>query len=406
MIRLELKHRVIALILALAAAGGGRCARMEEHCAVTLAFAGDIIMHIPVKTCAMRRDVKDEKGNSLNNSGFDYLFEKIAPEFAGCDAVQGNMEFPVSPPYTSKPWVFNCVPEVLPALKKAGFTMLTVANNHILDQGKEGLLSSIWLLNKYGLVPLGAGATETEARSGHVLEKNNLRVGFLAYTRTVNRAFPKDKDGIYINNFNKSDRVKEDIAAMRARCDFLVLTVHSGDEYAKSPPAKDRAAFRECLEQGADIIIGHHPHILQEAERYTAGDGRVCHIFYSLGNFISNQSSTFPVKGHTVPLSVRDSAIVKVTLTGKSGNIGRRLTVIPIRTVNEHRPTGRYHRDIQPISLAAEKKTVRAALSAAKLGEQAALEKQLKYLIDKSALIKGVLFGDAIYDDLVFDDER
>lgn len=373
---------------------------------LSISFTGDIIMHIPVKNCALRNNLTDGKGISLNNRGFDYLFEKIREELAVSDIVQGNMEFPVSPPYTSKPWVFNCYPEILPSLKKAGFTMVTTANNHILDQGKEGLKETLGHLARYGLDSIGSGITEKSARAGIIIEKKGIKAGFLAYSSAINRAFPRKNDMVYVNNLNKTDEVFEDIAAVRNACDFLTVTVHSGEEYGMSPRPRDAKLFRDLIERGADLVIGHHPHILQKAESYRARDGRTGYIFYSLGNFISNQSSTFPVTKHTVPLSVRDSVIVRVMLKKKGDRLSRHITVIPIRTRNETVRTGAFQRDIRPISIRTEKRMLREILAAGTDVDRASIEKRLKELDAKSVLIKWVLFRDTIPDDMVFDDGR
>ncbi len=305
-----------------------------EEPSLRLSFTGDIIMHIPVKTAARQNRKIDKKNRkSLNNNGFDFLFKNIQKHLAGSDIVQGNMEFPVAPPYTSKPRIFNAPPSVLDALKKTGFTMMSLANNHMLDQGSRGVRATIDHVEKAGLDFIGAHRTEAEARRGIVIEKKNIRVGFLACTGVSNYPIPKRKN-YHINWFYHKEKILDDIAAIKKRCDYLVMTVHAGVEYATLPSPKDAALMKEYAEAGVDLIIGHHPHIMQPVEKYQRRNGSHAWIFYSLGNFISNQSSTHRLKNSRLKTSTRDSVIVTCTLKRDDKKIIPSLQVLPIITYN------------------------------------------------------------------------
>jgi poly-gamma-glutamate synthesis protein (capsule biosynthesis protein) len=159
---------------------------------VRLSFVGDIIMHIPVKNCVQSRNVRDADGTtSLNNNGFDYLFERIRNELRESDVAVGNMEFPIAPPFTSKPRIFNCPPEVLSSMKEAGFTMMHIANNHILDQGDRGVVTTMGYIRNSGMDYLGVGETEAAARAGIVKTVKGIRIGFLGYTGLLNYHRPR-----------------------------------------------------------------------------------------------------------------------------------------------------------------------------------------------------------------------
>ncbi|MDR3237390.1 MAG: CapA family protein, partial [Spirochaetia bacterium] len=276
-------------------------------------------------------DIETKK--SLNNHGFDFLFEKVAPALRASDAVIGNLEFPVMPPYISKPWIFNCRPEVIPAIKKAGIGIVTIANNHILDHYENGALSTMDALTKYGVEYIGAGKTETGAGTGYITALNGVSAGIIACTGVSNH--PVRNKNACINWFYNEGKISGDIASMKQKCDYVIMVVHTGSEYIPIPSAKDRALMKKYLDAGVDLIIGHHPHIVQPVERYTTADGRETCIFYSLGNFISNQggSAAFPAAGIT--LSTRNGLLVTVNLRKEEKILSASFDIIPIKTVNE-----------------------------------------------------------------------
>ncbi len=373
------------------------CGYFAHNDTLEIAFAGDIIMHIPVKLCAAGNNhVATPRGGSINNGGFDHLFARISQRLSASDLTVGNMEFPVSPPFASRPFYFNCYPDVVPAMKKAGFGLVSIANNHIIDQGAAGFRDTLGYLEKYGMSSIGAGADEGSVRAGYVFEKHGIRVGFIAYTGVINSAFPAARDGIFLNNLYKKKNVLDDIAAIRQRCDYLVMVAHFGDEYTVRPNPADTALLREYCDSGVDLVIGHHPHVLQPAETYTARDGRACHIFYSLGNFISNQSGavvdTALSYGNGI-LSTRDSALVTLRLAKKKKALKQRFSILPIMTVNEilTAPNGAWRRNIQTAAVADEIARVKQKLTNAATGEHATLEARLHELESKYLTIPDLL---------------
>ncbi|TFH42228.1 MAG: CapA family protein, partial [Chrysiogenales bacterium] len=280
-----------------------------------ISFVGDIIMHIPVKNCARSRALPDvNRAPSSNNMGFDHLFERIKDDLEGSDIVVGNMEFPVSPPYASKPRIFNCRPEVLPAMKKAGFTMMHLANNHILDQGEGGVTGTMSHVRESGMDYVGVGENEDITRAGLVKTIHGIRIGFIGYTGLTNYSRPRNPTGCHINWFYDREKVLADIRAIKSRVDYLVMIVHNGVEYANIPAPNDVRLIKNYIESGVDLVIGHHSHILQPVERIVARDGRVCFIFYSLGNFLSNQNPSPSINIHGFPLTPRDSAVINCIL--------------------------------------------------------------------------------------------
>jgi len=313
------------------------------------------------------------------------------------------MEFPVSPPFESMPFVFNCRPEVLDALKRAGFCALSIANNHILDKGADGFRSTVNFIDRSGLRYIGGGLSEESARTGIIVEGRGIRAGIIAYTAGVNAGLPAKSAGIHVNMLHRREKIVEDIAAMRKRCDFLVMIAHLGGEYTTSPAPADEALLRGYCEAGVDCVIGHHPHVVQRMEAHTAGDGRSCRIFYSLGNFISNQSSEVRVDSGGM-LGTRDSVIVRLVLEAKGERITPRYEIMPIRTVNEieKNSSGPYARSIQPVAIADEIRELERALAAADGEEQRRMQERIVHLGAKMELLRRVLVQYRTYTDVSF----
>lgn len=380
-----MKKTFAALLAAFIMLPFGSCSRARE---ASVAFTGDVMMHIPVKACA---ESHDRGGNdtirSLNNRGFDFLFHRIRDSLLKSDIVVGNMEFPVLPPYEGRPKIFNCRPEVVPAMKNAGFTMLTLANNHVLDQGEKGIRFTLDLLKKNGFDTLGLGYDEPSTRAGVVKEVNGIRIGFLSYTGWLNYLLPKKMNGYHLNWLYNKEELMKDIAAMRKRCDYLVLVVHTGVEYVPAPRATDVELFKKCIDNGVDLVIGHHPHMIQPIEKYVAADGRHCYLFYSLGNFISNQEARSRHLSNGVPITLRDSFIARCILTG-TGSGKRpeaRFEIVPIKTLNLMQKNGRI---IQTVTLMDEIKNLKKKLPGASGKEKVDMEQELQNLYQKSAAVR------------------
>ena len=357
--------------------------------AVKISFIGDIMMHNAVKQCALANN-RLKKNSSMNNGGFDYLFERIRPCFESSDMVIGNMEFPVAAPFVGKRLIFNCFPEVMPAMKKMGINLLTIANNHILDQGASGLVETMRYLRNYGIDYIGVKGTETAARSGIIVQMNGIRIGFIAYTGVSNYGFPLNPRGYFINNLYDKEVVLEDIRAIRGWVDYLVMIVHRGMEYKYFPQKIDTILLREYLEEGVDLVVGHHPHVLQYVEKVSTRDGRETFIFYSLGNFISNQTFSYelPDGGR---YTTRESIILNLYLSRPVKQILQRFEIVPIWTVNERAVReGRQFKNIQTVALPDRIRELIGELVIG--GQREEILREIRYLNSRMAVMKRILF--------------
>jgi poly-gamma-glutamate capsule biosynthesis protein CapA/YwtB (metallophosphatase superfamily) len=271
----------------------------HEVASVTFAVAGDVIPHDAVKAAAAAA--------GEGEAGWAALFNNVADVFHGVDFGFVNMETPVAPEHShgTKPFLFDA-PVALPqALKASGIKIVSFANNHVMDQGWAGFTETREHLREIGLEFAGTSDNAVTAWQPVFTEANGIKVGWLGMTRWLNGGRnPEAADQPHVNFFpypgeaNGAPGADEAtvlaaVKAAKAQCDLLVISVHWGIEYATAPRPEDVDLAHKMLEAGASVIVGAHPHVLQPMETYKTQDGRNTLIFYSLGNFLSNQSRSY-----------------------------------------------------------------------------------------------------------------
>lgn len=214
--------------------------------------------------------------------GYDYPFAATREILQQGDIVIGNLESPLTSSgieFTDKKFRFKTDPRAALALKKAGFTHLSLANNHILDFGAEGLKETLAALAANSIISAGAGQNLTAARKAGITSVHGVKVAFLSYSLTYPEEFFAGQETAgtapgYAALFTA------DIAAAKKQADCVIVAFHWGGEGLDQPKPYQKVAAHQAVDAGADIIIGHHPHTLQGVEYYRKGV-----IFYSLGNF-------------------------------------------------------------------------------------------------------------------------
>ena len=224
-------------------------------------------------------------GQELLKGNLTFPFENVEVAFRSPDAVFVNLESVLSDQggETQNPkdvFVFCGPPQGAISLKRAHISIVSTANNHAYDYGLKGLRETIEFLQRENIAVLG---TSTEPQSSYkpwLLPSKEIRVAFLAYTEFVNaRGSWKNR----ISLFDKR-RAKNEIDSARTIADVVIVSYHGGTEYSDEPSKFTRAQLRYLADAGADIVLGHHPHVPQGIE---ARGGRL--IFYSLGNFVFHQ---------------------------------------------------------------------------------------------------------------------
>ncbi|HEU5352783.1 MAG TPA: CapA family protein [Terracidiphilus sp.] len=294
---------VVLAVLSLTACGAGSAIVPAPYphqlAQVRIAASGDVIPHEAVKAAAAAAGPGAE--------GWAALLSHVADVFRSADIGFVNMETPVAPGHGhgTHAFLFNA-PVALPqALKQSGITVVSFANNHVMDQGWPGFDETLQHLRTIGLTYVGDSDTAASAFQPVVTTNNGIKIGWLGMTRWLNgNRNPSDPSQPRVNFFpypgeangtSGADeaQVLAAVKAARAQCDFLIVSVHWGIEYATTPRPEDVTLAHKILDAGATVILGAHPHVLQPVETYRTADGRNAVVFYSLGNFLSNQSRTY-----------------------------------------------------------------------------------------------------------------
>lgn len=227
--------------------------------------------------------------------------EDVLAELNAADILMVNNEFPFSErgeAVADKQFTFRCEPSYAKALTELGVDVVSLANNHTLDYGKEALQDTFTALDGQGILYGGAGDSVERAEEIQVIEANGKKFGFLAVSRVIPSTDWKVEEstpGIF--SCYDETRLLELIKEGKENCDFLVVYPHWGVEYEAYPEDYQTRIGQECIDAGAELVVGAHTHCLQGVTFYEDKP-----IFYSLGNFIFGQT-------------IDRSVIVKVTVS-------------------------------------------------------------------------------------------
>ncbi len=244
----------------------------EEY--VSLIAVGDIM---PSRRVA--RKIKQE--------GMDYPFEKIRDYLKSGDIVFGNLESPITSGRVIRndEMVFRGEPGSEIALRDAGFNVLSIANNHTPDFRNKGIKNTLKYLESAGIAFAGAGMNSAEANKPAIIKRNGLTFAFLAYNDSdVVPSFygaSETRAGTALMNI---DTMAESVKLAKVKSDFVIVSMHSGYEYKPKPNKRQTEFARAAIDAGAELVIGHHPHVVQTMEKYKGK-----YILYSLGNFVFDQ---------------------------------------------------------------------------------------------------------------------
>ena len=247
----------------------------------TLGAVGDIALCGPTAT-------------RMRAYGRGWPFAEVLPTLARADVLFGNLESVLVPDDFPDehldPRGLVSKADAAGALKDAGFDVVSAANNHVLDAGTTGLFHTARVLEDAGLLVGGIGATQDEAREPVILERNDLRFGFLCYAEDSNYSMATTGPSYA---YYEPEAVLEDIARVRPSVDVLVISVHADLEFSETPSPARRDAFREFARSGATLVLGHHPHVPQGIERIGSSL-----IAYSLGNFVFHARTSQYMRRH------------------------------------------------------------------------------------------------------------
>lgn len=226
-------------------------------------------------------------------------FAKLKEIFSQTDVVMVNCENAITNYNVKVPKKFNFkMNPDLTEIFRLHKIQVTLANNHVFDYGRKGLEDTLKNLDQYGIYHVGAGMDIEEARKPIIRRIKGKKIAFLAYGNYASAG--KNSPG---TAYRTREHVVEDIRKAKAGgSDYVVVNFHWGVEKAAQPSVSDRQLAHDAIDNGADLIIGHHPHVLQPVEIYK---DKI--IAYSLGNFIFGGNSRYP----------RDSMILEVVFSDK-----------------------------------------------------------------------------------------
>lgn len=268
----------------------------EKPKKLQIAAFGDIMMHTP-----------QIKAGSLGGDKYDFrsFFQEVKPYINQADLAIGNFEMTLagsSKPYSGFPQ-FNAPDQIVDALKDSGVDVVSTANNHSMDTGEKGVIRTHQVVNEGGIQTAGTAPT-AEQRKPLIVEKNGIKVAFLAYTEHTNGLpVPKNKPYL-VDLIGDTTQIAKDIEqAKQDGAELVCVSLHWGDEYSRKPHPRQKTIANKIFKAGADVIFGSHPHVLQPMEKMNV-DGKEKYIIYSMGNFVSNQSDPHTDEGIIVYVDV------------------------------------------------------------------------------------------------------
>lgn len=278
---------------------------LSKKTALLVSAVGDIMIHMPQIRAA-----------EIQGGGYDFksVFEEVKQYIEKADIAIANFETTVGTPergYSGYPR-FSAPHEILEALRFAGFDVLTTANNHCLDWLEFGVENTLNKLDEYGILHTGTARTLEESQRLLIIERNDIKVGILAYTYGTNgmeALIPSDKLSYMVNYFNDFDKIRRDIERIKMEgAEVVIVCMHWGNEYERTPSEEQKDLAQQLANAGADIIFGSHPHVIQPIEiKDVALEGRMTKkvvVAYSLGNFISNQRERYTDSGVIVNVEI------------------------------------------------------------------------------------------------------
>ena len=255
----------------------------EQETSARIMANGDLLYHDIIYISAKKSD---------GTYDFHENFEYVKPWLKQADLVIGDFEGTVNKDhYLAGYPLFNAPGEVMDAIKDAGYQVLDLAHNHILDSQIEGVVSTADAIEKAGMTPVGVYTHESRDKAPLVIkEVNGIKVAILAYSYGFNgieQSISQEDYNRYLSDLDE-DKMKAEIERAEKEADITIIMPQMGVEYQIEPTEEQKKLYHKMIDWGADIIFGGHPHVVEPAETVEK-DGDKKLIIYSMGNFISNQ---------------------------------------------------------------------------------------------------------------------
>ena len=299
---------IVALVMACAIAGlillifipqpkTEQLPKEPEKVSVTIKAVGDNLIHSPIYNSCKTED----------GFNFDRLYENITPYLSDADIAVINQEtifVDETQAFSGYP-AFGSPHQVGESVHRAGFNLITHATNHTYDRGYKALMFTMNFWKQYEhITVLGVNESEEEAESLKIWEKDGLKIALFNFTYGLNGyKLPQDKQYL-VNILDCSDDEAILLQKAEEEADITVVFVHFGTEYTHKPTAEQKRDVEFFTQNGADVIIGGHPHVIQPVTEHISENGNKSVVFYSLGNFLSNQSGTDKILGGMASVTI------------------------------------------------------------------------------------------------------
>lgn len=265
-----------------------------------LIFVGDIMLSRSV-------DIRiRQKGGD-----YTYPFWNVADALNKADLVIGNLENPISSRGYNQGSIysFRAKPEAIEGLSFASFDVLSLANNHIWDWGRDALIDTVTLLEEAGIDSVGAGENYEEANRPILREVRGEKIAILAYTNLLPETMEATATTPGLSDFD-IPKIMQTARELKTQGYLVLVSLHWGEEYEPQSNSIQQEIARGLIDAGVDIVVGHHPHVAQELEQYANG-----WIAYSLGNFVFDQDfSPETMKSVALKVELEEGKIVSAIL--------------------------------------------------------------------------------------------
>lgn len=268
---------------------------------IWISAVGDFMCHTP--------QIKDAT-TSKGQLDFLHMFEFVKPIISKSDLTIGNLETVLAganKKFSGYP-LFNSPDEFVYAIKETGFDVLITANNHCLDRGFYGLERTIKILDSLGIQHCGTYTSKEDSENPLIVEIKRIKLAILSYTYGTNGISPPQGKEFCVSYIDTSKILLDIQKAKSLNPDKIIFYLHWGNEYQRFPDSLQIKLANFLFENGVDIILGTHPHVVQPAEfklmKDSNGIAKKVFVIYSMGNFISNQRNKYTNSGVIVHLSL------------------------------------------------------------------------------------------------------
>ncbi|MCK5475692.1 MAG: CapA family protein [Candidatus Pacebacteria bacterium] len=280
----------------------------------------DEVRMIAVGDIMLSREVERKM---INNGDFKYPFLKTAEKTKTGDIIFGNLETSIinGRAIRNNEMVFRTDLRAVEGLVFAGFNVLSLANNHIMNFGRDGLESTIKTLDENNISHIGAGMSEEEIYKPVIKDIKGTKFAFLGFTYNFDQRRSSDGDIYGMANMSIT-KMEENVKKTKSKNDIVIVSMHAGTEYKTSSSSFQENFAQKAIDAGADLIIGHHPHVVQNVQKYKQG-----YIIYSLGNFVFDQMWSN---------ETRLGAIAEITFQNKKI---KSIEFIPVKIYDYSQPT-------------------------------------------------------------------